>query len=184
MDNLQNVINHIKHVELDLFGYNENNCFKKRFYKENKCLLHKEAMKKLKLANEKFNNDGYNIIVIDAYRPLSVQIEIFKMVNGDTKYVSDPNKSRHPRGTAIDITLKNMKTGEKLPMPSEISDFSEKSHRNYNFEDRNLSEAQLNSLYLEKIMTECGFESYKYEWWHFDLEGWDSGKYEAIDYPI
>ena len=124
MDNLQNVINHIKHVELDLFGYNENNCFKKRFYKENKCLLHKEAMKKLKLANEKFNNDGYIMIIFDGYRPLSVQKELFKLVSGDTRYISDPNKSRHPRGTAVDVSLKNISTNEKIPMPTDFSDFS------------------------------------------------------------
>jgi len=184
MENLQNVSHHIPNMEFDIALYTGINSLNKKFYNEPKCLLHKDTLIKLKLANEKFNNDGYIMIIFDGYRPLSVQKELFKLVSGDTRYISDPNKSRHPRGTAVDVSLKNISTNEKIPMPTDFSDFSEKSHRNYNSQDQNLSEAQLNSLYLEKIMTECGFESYKYEWWHFDLEGWDSGKYEAIDYPI
>ena len=75
--------------------------------------------------------------------------------------------SSHSRGSAIDLTLLDMKTGKELDMGSPFDMFSEISHPSY----RGISDEQYdNRMRLQKVMVRNGFEPIDNEWWHFKLK--------------
>lgn len=105
-------------------GYTGENSLKRKFYTNNECYVHKDLLPALNQIQECLNQMNYQLCIIDGYRPLSVQEEIFKLI-GDTRYVSDPKCSRHPRGTAVDVTICD-REGHKLFFPTDFSAFDEK----------------------------------------------------------
>jgi D-alanyl-D-alanine dipeptidase len=88
------------------------------------------------------------------------------------QYVSNPakNKGRHNRGTAVDVTLID-RHNKELEMPSEFDEFSNRAHGDY--KDAS-PEAIKNREFLKSLMTKHGFVAYPFEWWHFDLQGWEN----------
>lgn len=171
----------IKNIKTDLMGYTGDNFLKKKFYKTDSCYVHKDLVEPLNNIQKELNLLGYQLCIIDAYRPLSVQQYIFNLVN-DKRYVSDPTQSRHPRGTAVDVTICELKdAGERLKMPTEFSAFGEKCWAHAECDD----ESRKNRDLLQNVMVKYGFEIYEYEWWHFDFKGWcDDLKYPALDFEI
>ena len=176
MDNLVKVEN----IKTDLAAYTGENILKRKFYETNACFVHQDLIEPLNKIQTELFEMGYQLVITDAYRPLSVQKLIFELIGGDTKYVSDPNNSRHPRGTAVDVSLLDLE-GNKLEMPTSFSEFGQKCWADAECN----TEALNNRTLLQNIMTNHGFEIYKYEWWHFDFKGWsDNDKYPALDFKI
>ena len=71
------------------------------------------------------------------------------------------------QGSAIDLTLLDMKTGKELDMGSPFDLFSEVSHPDY----RGVTEEQYeNRMLLQRVMIRNGFLPIDCEWWHFCLE--------------
>lgn len=138
--------------------------------------LHKDAAAALQKVQEELASQGLGLKIHDGYRPLSVQARMWQIVP-DERYVSDPLKSKgkHTRGTAVDVTLVDH-MGNEMRMPTTYDDFTEKAHRT---SDKWTGEERANSLRLEAAMTKQGFVPFQYEWWHFDLEGWE--KYPPMD---
>ena len=123
----------------------------------------------LSKAQEEFKKHNVGLKVWDAYRPMSVQVAMWQIMP-DERYVSDPAKGgRHTRGTAVDVTLVDLKTGKELAMPTKFDEFSEKAHRNYAYLD---SKVKANVELLESIMHKHGFIGLPTEWWHFDYHNW------------
>ncbi|MEM9684063.1 MAG: M15 family metallopeptidase [Pseudomonadota bacterium] len=97
----------------------------------------------------------------------------------------DPTDSRtwptHVTGGAVDLTLRASRSGEFLFMGGIFDDPDPISHTAYfekrllekNGEERALSLSQREALRNRRLlywaMTEGGFASYAFEWWHFDL---------------
>ena len=78
-----------------------------------------------------------------------------------------PSKSGHTRGSSIDLTLFNLKTGKEVDMGGVFDNFGDVSHSSYT---EGLTEEQINNRkLLHKIMTENGFKGINSEWWHFNL---------------
>ena len=74
--------------------------------------------------------------------------------------------SSHSRGSAVDLTLLDMRTGKELDMGSPFDLFSEKSHPDY----RGITDEQYeNRMTLQRAMVRNGFEPIDCEWWHFRL---------------
>lgn len=150
---------------------------------------------------------GVELFVLDAFRPLALQRELWdffleraqqvleKPSAADCiafagEYCSDPRRfdpedSRtwptHLTGGAVDLTLRASRSGEFVFMGGIFDDPDAISHTAY-FEklladkggrEQALSlserEAMRNRRLLYWAMTEVGFASYAYEWWHFDL---------------
>ena len=89
------------------------------FYNRNLCMLQYDTLQKLMLAIEKFREDGYTIVIYDAYRPTSVQQRWFDVVQVH-KWVANPAIGMggvHDRGTAIDMSLIDSE-GNELEMPT------------------------------------------------------------------
>lgn len=161
------------HIKLDIKYATENNFTGKKVYKSAKCFVHKDVAQKLNNIQKELESMGLGLLIWDAYRPISAQ-KTFWEICPDERYVIPPSKgSRHNRGVAIDCTIIK-KDGNLLKMPTEFDDFSEKAHAyNQEFSEEIIKNRKL----LQKVMTDNGFQVMKWEWWHFDLVGWEN-------YPI
>jgi zinc D-Ala-D-Ala dipeptidase len=114
---------------------------------------------------------GLGLKIFDGYRPLPIQQKMWDLIR-DERFVSNPavNRGRHTRGTAVDVTLIDLK-GNPLPMPSDFDEFSARAGVAYR---GGTEEQRRNRDLLQKVMTRHGFLSYPDEWWHFDFRGWQN----------
>lgn len=118
-------------------------------------------------------NPEYTLVIYDAARPLSAQRMMYEKVKGTkfSKYVAKPAKGGgyHNYGCAVDVTI--MHNGKPLDMGAGFDDFTTLSHTNneqYNLKKGKLTqEAYDNRQVLRKVMRKAGFDTYRFEWWHF-----------------
>ncbi len=76
-------------------------------------------------------------------------------------------ESSHSRGSTVDLTLLDMKTGKEVDMGSPFDLFDEISHPDY----RGITEEQYyNRMFLQNAMVNNGFQTLDCEWWHFSLK--------------
>ncbi|MBQ9891238.1 MAG: M15 family metallopeptidase [Firmicutes bacterium] len=153
-------------------------------YEEPCAIVTLEAARALRSAANELFVMGYQIKVFDAYRPArAVKHFIFWGIEDQDLrmkpyFYPDLEKqelfakgyiakqSSHSRGSAVDITLLDMKTGKELDMGSPFDFFGPVSHPDC----RDISEAQYdNRMLLQKVMVRNGFNTLDCEWWHFVL---------------
>ena len=153
-------------------------------YEQPVALLTIEAARALKAVAGEVNAQGYRLKVFDAYRPacavrhfvlwgiedLDLRMkpyfypdlpkqELFKQ-----GYIA--SQSSHSRGSAVDLTLLDMRTGHEVDMGSPFDLFSEVSHP----DSRAVTDEQYeNRMFLQGAMTRNGFVPIDCEWWHFSL---------------
>lgn len=141
--------------------------------------LHEDVAHALVNVQRDLQKEGLGLKVFDGYRPYHVQQRMWDMIR-DERYVSNPakNAGRHTRGTAVDVTLVDLR-GRELPMPTAFDDFTERAHRNASGTS---PRARANSQKLERVMVRHGFIAYPYEWWHFDFQGWE--QHPPLDVPL
>ena len=154
-------------------------------YKNNTAILSKEAASALKKVQNSLNDMGLGLKIFDAYRPQQAVDHFVRWarVASDTLMKTQfyPNvpkselfkqgyiaaKSGHSRGSTVDLTIINLKTGEELDMGSPFDFFGIPSHPFY----RKISDTQKeNRMLLRREMLKKGFKPYDNEWWHFTLE--------------
>ena len=123
------------------------------------------TVKKLMQAAEILEEQGFGILVWDAFRPVYAQQRLWDAYP-DPAYVSPPGTGTqsHCRGCAVDVTLYDLQTGIPLEMPTGFDDFSRYADRDYSDVPRKAAE---NAILLESVMAGCGFKPYRGEWWHF-----------------
>ena len=153
-------------------------------YEEPCALLTKEAARALKGVSGELLVQGYRLKVFDAYRPVSAvkHFVLWGIEDQDVRMKPwfypelDKNalfaegyiakRSSHSRGSTVDLTLLDMKTGQELDMGSPFDLFSEVSHPDY----RGVSQEQYeNRMLLQEAMVRGGFVPLDCEWWHFTL---------------
>ena len=119
-----------------------------------------------KLANvaKILKDQGYNIVIWDAYRPTKAQDLIWQYVG-----ITELDLYSSSKGNTLYITIVNA-DGTPLEMPSVYGDSSSASDRDYTDVSEN---AGANALYLETLMTANGFVAGS-KWWQFT----DSVSYE------
>lgn len=154
-------------------------------YEEPCALLTAEAARALKSVSNEVMVQGFRLKVFDAYRPACAvkQFVLWGIEDQDIRmkqyfypelekqelfekgYIA--KQSSHSRGSTVDLTLFDMKTGKELDMGSPFDLFSEASHPDY----LGITEEQYNNrMILRRIMLRNGFEPIDCEWWHFTLE--------------
>jgi len=145
-----------------------------QLYPTPKLWLHRDTARALARVQRDLAKHKLGLKVFDAYRPFSVQQRMWNLIR-DERYVSNPakNRGRHTRGTAVDVTLVDSKGGQ-LDMPTDFDDFTDKAHADY---AGATDEQKRNRTLLARVMSKHGFIPYPFEWWHFDLHGWE-------DYPV
>ena len=154
-------------------------------YEEPCALLTIEAARALKAASSELIVMGYRLKVFDAYRPASAvrHFVLWGIEDQDLRmkpyFYPDLEKqalfaegyiarqSSHSRGSAVDLTLLDMRTGKELDMGSPFDLISPISHPDC----RSVTEKQYeNRMLLRRVMLRCGFQPIDCEWWHFSLK--------------
>ncbi len=154
-------------------------------YEEPVALITKEAARALKSVSNEMNVMGYRLKIFDAYRPVAAvkQFVLWGIEDTDIRmkpyYYPDlvkqelfkqgyiASRSSHSRGSAVDLTLLDMKTGKEVDMGSPFDLFSEISHPDY----RGVTDEQYaNRMLLQDVMVRNGFQPIDCEWWHFALK--------------
>ncbi|WP_282791950.1 D-Ala-D-Ala dipeptidase VanX [Streptomyces sp. CC224B] len=149
-------------------------------------------------AQEKAEFLGFGLLVWDGYRPQRA-VECFlrwseQPEDGRTKQRHYPGidrselfdkgyvaaRSDHSRGSAVDLTLCTLATGEAVRMGGYHDLMDPVSH--HGARGTTPAEARNREL-LCSIMESCGFARYAYEWWHYTLR---SEPYADVyfDFPV
>lgn len=162
-------------VVLDLRYATTNNLTGKVLYPETKAYLREETIRKLRRVSRELKEEGYRLVIWDAWRPASAQKALWK-AKPDGKFLTPPSKiSRHRRGTSVDVSLADL-DGKILPMPSDFDEFNAKADEDFSDVPK---DAAKRARILRKIMFNAGFSGVPDEWWHYDLRDW--ADYEAIE---
>ena len=153
-------------------------------YEEPCAVLTKKAARALKDVSNEMNVQGYRLKIFDAYRPakavrhfvlwgiedLDLRMKPFFYPELEKQelfrrgYIA--SQSSHSRGSAVDLTLFDMRTGKELDMGSPFDLFSEVSHPDYT----GITQEQYeNRMLLQRVMVRNGFAPIDCEWWHFCL---------------
>lgn len=152
------------------------------------CWLNYITAKKLLKAQKALCHNGYSIVLYDAYRPQSVSGKLYEAVS-ESSYVTEMGgaiedyiafRSAHNKGVAVDLTIKDVRTGKELEMPSKIMTLGEESsERTWYY--RYTKESK-NAKLLRKYMTHAGFLTLSTEWWHFQDGNHYQGTFCNEDY--
>ncbi len=141
-----------------------------------RAYLRPEAAMKLARANEilRKRHPDLRILVGDALRPRSVQHKMWKLVAGTPMqpYVANPHSgSMHNFGAAVDVTLYNVTTAERLDMGTPLDYFGPLAQPRLEkkfLREGKLTESQIvNRLILRNAMMDAGWHILNIEWWHF-----------------
>jgi zinc D-Ala-D-Ala dipeptidase len=158
-------------LRLDIRYATKNNFTGRAVYTEARAFLQRPAAEALVRVNRALRKEGFGIVVFDGYRPWHVTKLFWDLTPADKKqFVADPARgSRHNRGCAVDLTLRDLRTGRQVSMPGEYDEMSERSHVNY--AGGTAEQRRLRDL-LRAAMEAEGFAVYEPEWWHFDYKEW------------
>jgi D-alanyl-D-alanine dipeptidase len=153
-------------------------------YEVNRIVASHALADALLAATEEAAAVGFGLLVWDAYRPQRA-VDRFLVwsaqpEDGRTKQEFYPNidraqmfaqgyvapKSGHTRGSAVDLTLYRLDTGELAAMGGRHDLMDERSHHGA----PGVSDVEAeNRRMLCSIMERSGFERYDCEWWHYAL---------------
>lgn len=148
-------------------------------------IMTREAAEALKKADALLQEKGYRIKIFDAYRPQRAvdhfvrwsrdprsaamkarfypDLEKAQLLSGN--YIA--SKSSHSRGSAVDVTLFDIKLNREADMGSCFDFFGERSH--FDYAGPLTARQSANRLLLRQTMISCGFKPLDTEWWHFSL---------------
>ena len=154
-------------------------------YEQPVALMTREAAQALKAVSDEAISLGYRLKIWDTYRP-QMAVDHFcrwgenvtdtltkryfypyldKDVVFDQGYIA--RRSGHSRGSVVDLTLVDMKTGRDIDMGYGFDWFGGESHPDY----RGITDEQYaNRMLLRELMLKHGFRPIEEEWWHFVLK--------------
>ena len=153
-------------------------------YQAPACLLSRDSLQALTQAQEHAQKIGLTLLVYDCYRPQRAVDDFIRWIQSDvpqtTKERYYPNvkkedliaqgyiasQSGHSRGSAIDLTLADARTGEPIDMGTSWDFFDPSSHTDSVAVSH---DARQNRRALKGMMEAAGFRAYYAEWWHFTL---------------
>ena len=179
---------YIPHIVQEIRYYSTYNFIGDRIdgYEQPIALLTKEAARALKSVSNEMMVKGYRLKIYDAYRPDMAVKHFLLWGIEDTDVRMKPyfypavekqalfsegyiaRRSSHSRGSTVDLTLLDMRTGKELDMGSPFDYFGEISHPDY----RGITEEQYdNRMFLRSTMLRNGFAPIDCEWRHFTLQG-------------
>ena len=181
----------IPNIRIDLpYGTSENFTGVQLYETTQYAYFQKDVANKLaeayKILSEKYPQ--YYFLILDAARPMSVQLQMWNAVKGTQGryFVANPNKTGlHNYGAAVDITLTD-KHGNLIDMGCPFDTFSALAHTDKEEEllqNGLLTEEQYrNRKILREVMIQAGFKPIKREWWHFNACSLEEAKikYELI----
>jgi len=152
----------------------------------------------LEQAREKAAALGFGLLLWDGYRPQRA-VDCFlrwaeQPEDGRTKPRHYPNLARaemvtkgyvagqsgHTRGSAVDLTLYHLTTGELVPMGG----WHDLMDRISSHGAQGIAPIEAgNREHLRSLMEDCGFDPYDREWWHYTLRD-EPHPNVYFDFPI
>lgn len=164
---------------LDIRYATPDNFLGRKLYPVARCLLHRRVAERLARAAAHLREQGYRVRLLDCYRPLSVQRELWR-AEPRRGFVADPRTgSHHNRGAAVDLSLLDL-AGREVEMPTPYDTFDRRARADA---VAGISRAAIrNRTALRKAMEEAGFRVNRAEWWHFDSI--DARVYPLLDEPL
>jgi zinc D-Ala-D-Ala dipeptidase len=135
-----------------------------------RALVRPEVAQRLAVAQRFLRQRGYGLKIWDAYRPRSVQAQLWRAAPA-TDYVADPetaNGSLHMWGVAVDATLVNSRN-QRVMMPTDFDDLTPAAMLIYRGANRYI---RSNLTLLQAAMGAAGFYGQRREWWHFIAPDW------------
>ena len=163
-------------LRFDIRYAGTNNFMGAALYRQAKASLQRPAAEALLAAHRELGEQGFGLLIFDAYRPWYVTWMFWEGTPEDLReFVADPaSGSRHNRGAAVDLTLYDLESGQPMEMGSGYDEFTERSYPDY---PGLTAPERENRNRLRSAMEKQGFTIYPNEWWHFDYRSWS-------DYPI
>jgi len=178
---LSGIKSHLPGVVLDLRYADTHNFVGKKMYRGEikETFLRKPAVLALQKVQEELALQNLGLKIWDAYRPYSVTKDFWELIKDD-RYVANPARgSYHNRGTAVDLTIIDLKTGKELNMGTGFDNFTDSAHHSF----KNLSEEILkNRTLLKSAMEKHGFKALETEWWHYTFQS--ETKFDVMDIPF
>ena len=176
----------IPDVLLDVRYYSTYNFVGERIdgYEAPLVLLTREAAAALALVNADLRRQGLRLVLYDGYRPqravdhfvrwaessdISMRPVFYPEVDKADLFTRGfiARRSGHSRGSTIDLTLLDERSGSLLNMGGPFDFFGELSHPDC----PHITPAQhANRWLLREAMMKHGFKPLSTEWWHFTLE--------------
>jgi CubicO group peptidase (beta-lactamase class C family)/D-alanyl-D-alanine dipeptidase len=168
-----------KTIRLDIRYATKDNFLSTPVYSKPKAFLQRPAAEALVRAHRALESQGFGLMIHDAYRPWYVTRLFWDATPPDKHiFVADPEKgSRHNRGSAVDLTLFDRKTGKAVEMPGLYDEMTERSYPDY---PGSTELARWHREVLRQAMEKEGFRVFDVEWWHFDFKGWE--KYQIANF--
>ncbi len=186
------------HVELRYFGSDNFMGNPIDGYLREVAILSKQATIALKHVQDELEQYNLSVKIYDSYRPQRAVNHFIRWARdlNDTlnKQEYYPNvmkqhlfkegyiaaRSGHSRGSTLDMTLVDIKTGQPLDMGSPYDFFGTISW----VKSKNLTTQQLaNRMLIQTIMKKHGFMHYPKEWWHFTLRN-EPFSDTYFDFPV
>ncbi len=185
-DDMIDVKTKIPDIVIDVKYYTGDNFVGERIdgYESPTVYLTVPAVEALAKVQAQLAAEGYGLKIFDGYRPRRAVKHFIrwskKEEDSRTKKSYYPTMTRreiiekgficvesaHTRGSTVDLTVINIKTGEELDMGGTFDYFSESSFSDY---DHLTLEQSKNRMLLRYLMRSEGFEPLQTEWWHFTL---------------
>jgi zinc D-Ala-D-Ala dipeptidase len=165
-------------IRLDIRYATPNNFTGRTLYSQARAFLMTEAATALVHVHHRARQEGLGLTIFDAYRPWSVTKALWDATApGKRGFVANPKVgSKHNRGSAVDLSLHELTTGQLVEMPSPYDDFTRRAYRDF---EPVSDAARLNRSRLEQWMEAEGFKGISNEWWHFDWREWR--RYPILD---
>jgi len=168
---LVRIVDYIPNAQIDMrYKYYDNVTGHVIYEQEQACLLRQHVAQALRNVQDELTQYGLGIKIWDAYRPVYAQWKLWDSLS-DNNFVSDPSVGFHTRGTAVDLTLVDLKSGAEVTMPTEFDAFCDQAAADYAGDGLSY-EAYRNRELLKHVMEKHGFRRYDAEWWHFNYRDW------------
>jgi CubicO group peptidase (beta-lactamase class C family)/D-alanyl-D-alanine dipeptidase len=168
-------------IKLDIRYATSNNFMGTPLYTSARAFMQRPVAEALRKVHQALKSQGYGILIHDAYRPWYVTKMFWDATPGPSKvFVANPAKgSRHNRGSAIDLTLYDLASGQPVPMVGGYDEFSQRSYPDY---PGGTSLQRWHRELLRHAMEAEGFTVNVNEWWHFDHKDWST--YPILNVPF
>lgn len=159
-------------LRIDLRYAGDDNEVGRALLRESRALLQRPAAEALLRAHRGLVQQGYGIVVLDAYHPWWITKAVWDAAPEPVRpLLENPaGGSGYNRGTTVDVGVQRLSDGETCEMPSA---YRERSVRAYaDFPGGTSRQRWCRDLLLEAMETE-GFSSLRSQWWRFD---WPEGR--------
>lgn len=159
----------VPRARLDIRYATADNFVGASFYPAARAFLQRPVAEALARAARRFELHGLGMVIHDAYRPWSVTRMFWDATpDHQREFVANPARgSRHNRGTAVDLSLYDLTTGQAVAFPSGYDEFSPRAASAYS------GGTGLERWYrdlLRCVLETEGFKVLEEEWWHFDYQ--------------